>query len=82
MSYIGQSGRSGHVRIYEHGRVLKNSNENSVLYQHFKTTGHTFDLKNPTILDVEISQSKESFQKCFTLTQPIPLLIEKQISIN
>ena len=41
--------------MYEHGQALKNSNKNSVFFQHFETTGHTLGLKNPTILDTEIS---------------------------
>ena len=51
---MGQSGRSGHVRMYEHGRALANSDGNSVLFQHFHETSHTFDLTNPLISDTEV----------------------------
>ena len=63
MSYIGQSGRSGHVKVYEHSRALKNSDQNSVLFGHFETTVRTFDLKNPTTLDTEIFQFKREFSE-------------------
>ena len=63
MSYIGQSGRSGHLRKYEHGQESANSDGNSVLFQHFDETGHTLDLKNPFILDTEVSQFKSEFSE-------------------
>ena len=56
MSYIGQRDRSGHVRMYECGQARENSDKNFILFQHFEITGHTFDLKNLTILDTEICQ--------------------------
>ena len=60
MSYIS---RLGHVRMSEHGRALKNSDKNSVSFQYFETTGRTFDLKNPNILDTESSQFKREFSE-------------------
>ena len=52
---------SGRKRMYQHGYALKNSDNRSVLFEHFQETGHTFDLKLPQILDAEISQYKREF---------------------
>ena len=71
--------RSGHVRIYEHGLALANSDSNSVLFQHFDETGHTFDLKNPLILDTEVLQFKKEFPDMLYIDS---ISTEKQTYIN
>lgn len=62
-SYVGQSGRSARRRMYEHSLSIKNCDQRSVLSEHVRDTGHSFDIQNPLILDSEPSKFKREFSE-------------------
>jgi len=58
LSYIGESGRKLSTRMNEHLRAIRNSNSTYATAHHVKTTGHTTDISNPTIITVEQNLNK------------------------
>ncbi|UYV72180.1 hypothetical protein LAZ67_9002115 [Cordylochernes scorpioides] len=48
-TYVGETGRSVSIRMTEHSRNISRQDTKSLIYQHMQTTGHTFNINNPTI---------------------------------
>ncbi|UYV82394.1 hypothetical protein LAZ67_21001930 [Cordylochernes scorpioides] len=48
-TYVGETGRSLAIRMTEHSRNISRQDTKSLIYQHMQSTGHTFNINNPTI---------------------------------
>ncbi|UYV63443.1 hypothetical protein LAZ67_2004096 [Cordylochernes scorpioides] len=47
--YVGETGRSVGTRLEEHRKNISRQDEKSAIYQHIRTTNHSFDLANPSV---------------------------------
>ena len=48
--YIGETGRNLRTRIDEHKKDIVIGKENSLVYQHFRDTGHSFKFEETKVL--------------------------------
>ncbi|UYV68143.1 K02A2.6-like [Cordylochernes scorpioides] len=46
--YVGETGRMVKTRMVEHDRSVKRKDPHSLVYQHIRDTGHTFNVYNPS----------------------------------
>ncbi|UYV82606.1 hypothetical protein LAZ67_22000112 [Cordylochernes scorpioides] len=49
-TYVGETGRTTHIRLTEHKRNIRKKDPKSLIYQHTAQTGHQFNLDHPKIL--------------------------------